>query len=86
MEYENYFFHFLKVRGNASHFVILFLQNNEIFSLKAAEACSCKGAACASLQQCGFAIAAISPGARPNRKRRLTHELVKVDARVYLLL
>jgi len=37
---------------------------------------SCIGAACASLQQCSFAIAAISPNARPKRRRRLTRELV----------
>jgi hypothetical protein len=47
-----------------------------ILSLKAAGPRSCNGAACASLQQYGFAIAAISTELKPNRTRRLTHELV----------
>jgi hypothetical protein len=55
-----------------------YLLSNKIFlSLMAAGPRSCNGAACASLQQSGFAIAVIPPVAEPNRRRRLTHELVK---------
>ena len=55
----------------------LLLSNKKNLLLKAAGPRSCSGAACASLQQYGFAIAAIPTALEPNRRRRLTHELVK---------
>jgi hypothetical protein len=57
--------------------LFIYLKLQIIFSLKAAGPRSCNGAACASLQQYGFAIAVISTALKPNRRRRLTHELVK---------